>query len=167
MLPRSVRGHLEIAGEVHLHPVSFPNGHGRKAIEESAHHLKGGLRRRVRASCDDDGPIARSTRKPSTAEPLSQSADEADSGGRPERRPIVVIDLVPQPGIPDLVETHELVETQRAAIRHQESMEDNGESGLAQCLHGPCLAQNSGSSGNQDVLAAVREHGVRDQTIHW
>ena len=99
--------------------MSFSNGDGGKAIQEPAHDLKTRLRCGIGAAGDDDRPVAGSSRKPCAANPLRQTADQADSTGRSEHGPVVVVDLVPQTGITDLIEAHELIETERAAVWHQ------------------------------------------------
>ena len=58
--------------------------------------------------------------KPARANPLRQAADEPDRGGRSERGPVVMVDLVAQARIADLIESQKLIEAQRAAVWHQE-----------------------------------------------
>ena len=105
------------------------------------------------------------TREASGANPLRQAADETDRSGRTECRPVVVIHLVAQTRIADLIEAEELIETQRAAVRHQQPVKGHGESRLAERLNGSRLAENACARGNQDVLAAVGVHRVRDQAV--
>ena len=139
--------------------MSLANGDGGEAIQEPAHDLKTRLRRGVGAARDDDRPVAGSARKPCAANPLRQTADEADGGGRSERGPVVVVDLVPQTGITDLIEAHELIETERAAVWHQQTMKGHRESRLAEGLNGSRLAEDACARGNQHMLSAVGEHG--------
>ena len=60
------------------------------------------------------------------------------------------------PGVADLVEALELVETDGVAVRHDEPVEDNGETCLAGVFHLLRFAKDLRSSGNQQVLAVVR-----------
>ena len=79
----------------------------------------------------------------------------------------MVVDLVPQTGIADLIEADELIETERAAVWHQQPMKGHCESRLAEGLNGARLAKDACARRNQDMLPAVGEHRVRDQAIDW
>ena len=160
-----IRGKLQVARHVHLHPVSLANRDGWQTIQEPAHDLKACLRRGVRAAGDDDRPVTRSIRKASSANPLRQAADKTHRSGSSERGPVVVVDLVAQARVADLIEAQELIEAQRAAVRHQEPVKGHGEPRLAQRLNWSRLAENACPRGNQHVLPAVGVHRVRDQAV--
>src|SRR3990170_2186533 len=107
-LSRRIGRKLQVARHVHLHAVALTNRDGWQAVQEPAHDLKACLRCRVRATGDDDRPIARSTRIARAANPLRQAADETNRSGRPERGPVVVVDFVAQARIADLIESQKL-----------------------------------------------------------
>ena len=77
----------------------------------------------------------------------------------------MVVDLVPQTGITDLVEAHELIEAERAAIGHQQPMKSHCESRLAEGLNRSRLAEDARARRNQDMLSAVGEDRICDQAI--
>ena len=138
---------------------------GWQAVQEPAHDLKACLRCRVRATGDDDRPIARATRIARAANPLRQAADEPDRGGRSERRPVVMVDLVAQARIADLIESKKLIEAQRAAVWHQEPVKPHCEPGLSKRLNGSRLAEDARPRRNEHVLSAVGVHRIRDQAV--
>jgi hypothetical protein len=47
----------------------------------------------------------------------------------------VVVDLVPQAGVADLVESLELVEADGIPVGHEHAMEDDGQACLAEGVH--------------------------------
>ena len=56
---RHVCRQLDIAGEIHLHAVSLPDGDGRKPVQKPIHHLHRSLRRRIADTAgDDDGSVS-------------------------------------------------------------------------------------------------------------
>ena len=105
------------------------------------------------------------SREACAADPLRQAADKADSTGRSEHRPVMVVHLVPQPRITDLVEAQELIEAQRASVGHQQPMKGDCESCLTESLNGSRLSKDACARRNQHMLSTVGEHGIRDQTI--
>ena len=66
---------------------------------------------------------------------LADGSESTDGQGDPENSEIVVVDLIPQACISDLVEPLELIETNGVAIRHQRSVEDDGQTRLAEGVH--------------------------------
>ena len=83
----------------------------------------------------------------------SESADrERDS----EDAEIVVVDLIPQPRIADLIEPLELIEADGIAIGHEQAMEHDGQTCLAEGVHLLGFTEQFGACGNQQVLAVVR-----------
>ena len=101
-----------------------------------------------------------------TAQELRQAAHKADRRRRAERGQVVVIHLVTKPGVAELVQSDELVETDRAAIRHDEAVERHREPALTKRLHGPGFTQHAGPGGNDDELAAMRVDRVCDEAVH-
>ena len=67
----------------------------------------------------------------------------------------MVVDLVAKAGVTDLVEALELIEADRVTIRHDEPVEDNGETGLTGVINLPRLPEEFRSSGDQKVLAVM------------
>src|SRR5580765_6784776 len=99
---RHVCRQLDIAGEVHLHAVSFPDGDCRKPIEKPVHHLHRSLRRRIADTTgDDDRSVPIATPETSTSQVLGQSADQSNCGCSSECGQVVVIHLVAEAGVPD------------------------------------------------------------------
>ena len=79
---------------------------------------------RYTAASDDHRPVvAVAASQACTADVLREAADEPNGCSGPERREVVVIDLVLETGITDLIEADELVEPIRAAVRHQQAVE--------------------------------------------
>src|SRR5258707_4665740 len=76
---RHVCRQLDIAGEIHLHAVSFPDGDCRKPVEKPVHHLERRLRRRVADyACDDDRSIAIAPVQSGASQVLGKATDESD-----------------------------------------------------------------------------------------
>src|SRR5256885_17108776 len=102
--------------------MSFANRDGRQPIEESVHRLSARLRRRVgRVTGHDDRAVATATAEASRADELPESADETDGGGRAERGPVVLIDLIAEARVADLVQSGMLVEAGGAAVREHQT----------------------------------------------
>ena len=59
-----IRWKLQVARQVHLHPVSLANRDGWQTIQKPAHDLQACLRRGVGAAGDDDRPVAVPADKP-------------------------------------------------------------------------------------------------------
>ena len=89
----------------------------------------------------------------SASEVLGQSADQPDRRRGSERGQVVLVHLVAEAGVADLIESEELVEAVRAAVRHQQAMEGDGEPRLAERLDGLRLAENPRAGGNQHLLS--------------
>ena len=67
----------------------------------------------------------------------------------------MVVDLVAKAGVTDLVEALELIEADRVTIRHDEPVEDNGETGLTGVINLPGLPEEFRPSGDENVLAVM------------
>ena len=104
--------------------------------------------------------------KPSTSQVLRQPADQANRGRGSERGQVVLVDLVAQAGVADLIESEELVEAVRAAVRHQQAVEGHGEPRLAERLDGLRFAENPRAGGNQHLPSRVRVERVRHEAVH-
>src|SRR4029453_5765048 len=116
-----IRRELDIVREVHLHTVALPNRDGRQSIQEPIHHLQRGLRRSVAyATGDDDGAIAFAVGEAGAAEVLRQAAHQTDRRRRTEGRQIVLVDAIAESRVADLVQPDELIEPERAAVRHHQ-----------------------------------------------
>src|SRR2546425_396522 len=112
--------------------MALSNRDRRKAIQESAHHLEARLRRCVgSATRNNDGPVTCTIREARRTEPLRQPAYQPNRSSRPERGPVVLIHFVAEPSVADLVETHELIQTLRASIGHEKTMECDGQTRFA------------------------------------
>jgi hypothetical protein len=68
----------------------------------------------------------------------------------------VLVDLVPQTSVPNLIQAEKLVQAPCASVRHEQSVKAYGESSFAEGLNGTCLAENSGTGRDEDMLATVR-----------
>src|SRR6266705_2677154 len=96
---------------------------------------------------------------------LSESSDRSDCERHTKHLNIVMVDLIPKTGFPDLVQALELVQVQGITIRHYQAMEEDCQAFLAE--HGDALyfAQHPGSLGNQQLLSVVRVHVGRQHAI--
>src|SRR5262245_13385603 len=96
----------------------------REPIEKAIHDLHRGLRGRIaHAASDDNRSVPIAATEASAAQVLRKAADQSNGCCRAKRRQKVVVDLVPQSGIADLVEAHELIEAIAATVRHEQPME--------------------------------------------
>src|SRR6185295_2489428 len=140
---RHVCRQLDIAGEIHLHAVSLPDGDRRKPVEKPIHHLERRLRRCVAdPTSDDDCSIAITAAQARASEILGEPADKADRCRRSERGQVMLVDLVAETGIADLVESQELIEPVGTAVGHQQAMEGHGKTGLTERLYRLSFTEN-------------------------
>jgi hypothetical protein len=77
----------------------------------------------------------------------------------------VVVHLVLQTSVADLVGAGVLIQAVGAPVRQQQAMERHGESGLTECLNRLRFAQQTGTSGYNDLPAAMRIDRVGDQAV--
>ena len=76
---RRVDRQLDVAGEIHLHAMSLPDGDCRKPVEKPVHHLHRSLRRRIADTArDDDGSVSFAATQTSTSQVLGQAADQSN-----------------------------------------------------------------------------------------
>src|ERR1700693_523955 len=61
----------------------------------------------------------------------------------------------------------ELVEIQGVSVRHDETVEGDGKSGLTERFNPSCLTKNFRSGGNEEMLAVMGVHVVREQAFDW
>ena len=78
----------------------------------------------------------------------------------------MVVYLVLQTRVANLVGAGVLVQAVAASIRQQQAVECHSESSLTEGLNGSCLPQQPGAAGDDDLLTAVRIHGIGDKAIH-
>src|ERR1700719_1243504 len=144
---RSIGREIQIAGEIDLHPLTFPDRDSRQSIQKPIHDLRSRLGRRVDpAPRDDHGSVAVATADASRPEKLRQSRDEPHGRGGAEGRDIVLVHLITKAGVPDLVQANELVEAVRAAVWHQEAMEPDSKTRLSERLNRPGLPKDAFAS---------------------
>jgi hypothetical protein len=67
----------------------------------------------------------------------------------------MVVDLVAKAGVTDLIKALELIEADRVSIRHDEPVEDNGETGLTGVINFPRLPEEFRPRGDENVLAVM------------
>jgi hypothetical protein len=80
----------------------------------------------------------------------------------------VIVYLVLQPFLPNLVETVELVEVNRVAVRHNHAVEGDGHTALlSESRHTDLLGlpQHDRSVRDKDMLVVVRVDGIRDKHL--
>ena len=65
---------------------------------------------------------------------FGDGADSADGERNAKQSQVVVVDLVAQTGVPDLVESLEMVETRGIAVRHDEAVKGDSEPSLSEVL---------------------------------
>src|SRR5258708_2980336 len=104
---RLIGREVEVVRQIDLDAVAFPDGDVGQAIQVSIHRLRGRLGGRfTHAARDDHGAPAAST-EPGGSDELRQPRDETDGGGRAERRAVMLIDLIAEPGVAEPVQAHE------------------------------------------------------------
>src|ERR1700733_1923248 len=96
---------------------------------------------------------------------LGCTGDDTQRDRRAEDLDIVVVDLVLQAGIPDLIETVELVEIDGVAIRHEQPMEGHGKTFLAQTSNLLDVTEDERALGDQEVLPIMAVHRVSDHDL--
>ncbi len=100
---------------------------------------------------------------------LARAGDNAESDGRAEDLEVMIVYLVLRPLLADLIQAVKLIKVHAVAVRHDETVEDNG--------HAPLLAE-AGSSDlfrfaenhcalwDEHMLAVVRIQGIRYQHLY-
>ena len=133
-----VGGQFEVTGQVNLDAMALSDRDGRQPVQEPVHDLHRRLRVRVANTARHDHRPAARRPHPGRRCPRHwlRPANEADRGGGAERRQVVVVDAVTEARITDLVQSHELVEPIRPAVRHQQAVKRDGETRFAR-RHGP------------------------------
>ena len=125
------------------------------------------LRRRIADTArDDDGSVAIAAIQSSTSQVLGQAADQSDRRRGSERGQVVMVHLVAEAGVADLIESEELVEAVRAAVRHQQAVEGHGEPRFAERLDGLRFAENPRAGGNQHLPSRMRVERIGHETVH-
>ena len=104
---------------------------------------------------DNDRAVPISSTQTHVAQVLAKAGNETYRSSGPERRQVVVVHPVTEPRIADLVEPHEIVQSIRAAVRHDQAMEGNGETRFAEGTHWLRFTQHAGSSGDDHMPSAV------------
>src|ERR1039458_8486975 len=148
--------------EINLHAVSLPDGDCGRDLNEPVENRRGRLRH---AGCFSvrKGLWAGATEIRSTLADLGGTGNHAECNRRSEDLQVVIVDLVLQSLLADLVEAVELVEVNAVPVRHQQTMESDGDSPLLAKPGGadlPGLAEHDRSLGNEDVLVVVRVHRI-------
>ena len=92
-------------------------------------------------------------------------SERTDGERNTEDAEIVVIDLVPQTGVADLVESLELIEADGIAVGHQDAMEDDRETRLAEGVDFLGFTKQLRACGNEQMLAVVRVNVRREQAL--
>src|SRR6516165_7335724 len=120
-----VVGQCEIAREIDFDSVAFADGHRWHDVQELLEDLCGRLRCASRESLTHQ---VRAGRGEGACGPGLRDGPEATNGQRyPKDAEIVVIDLIPQPGVADLVEPLELIEADGISVRHKHAVKQNGQ----------------------------------------
>ncbi len=148
-----VVGQSEVAREVDFDAMSLPNSHGGHNVQK----LVEDLRRRLRSALCK--PLAHEVRTRSgqraRSSTLRNGSECADGQRNSKNAEVVIVDLITKAGIAGLVKALKLVEAQGKAIRHNEAVEQNGETRLAKCIHFFCLAKDLRPCGDEKVLAVM------------
>src|SRR5665213_2637426 len=158
-----------VLGEIDLYAMPLPDRDGRGNLDELVKDGRGRLRHAGRCTVGK-GLWAGTVETRSALADLRGPGDHSERNRGSEDLQIVIVDLVFQTLLTNLVEAVELVEVNAVPVRHQQSMEGNGNPALladpgAADLAG--LAQHDRSLGDEDVLVVVRVDGVRYQHLHW
>ena len=108
---RAIGGQFEIAGEIDLDAVPLANRDGRKPVQKPVHDLHGRLRRRIaHAAGDDHRAVAVAASRPAVPTNCASPLIRPTAAAAPNVDQVVVVHPVPQAGVADLVQAHELVE---------------------------------------------------------
>src|SRR5262249_31270185 len=97
---------------------------------------------------------------------LARRANDAKRERCAKDAGVVVVHLITQPGVADLIEALELVETDGISVGHDQTVKGHGKSRLAECFHSSCLAEDLAASRNQHALAVVGIDVIRQQTFN-
>ena len=128
-----VVGQREVAREINFDSVAFSDGHRGHDVEE----LVEDLRRRLRSALSESlahnvGTRSSERTRRST---LRNGSECADGYGDSVNTEIVIVHLIAKASIAGLVKSFELVKAQGITIRHDEAVEENGQTRLAECVH--------------------------------
>jgi len=147
--------------------VSLPDGDGRKPVQKPIHHLHRSLRSRIADTArDDDGSVSIAATQTSTSQVLGQAADQSNRRRGPKRGQVVMVHLVAEAGVADLIESEELVEAVRAAVRHQQAVERHSEPRFAKGLDRLRFSENSCAGGDKHLPARMRVERIGHETVH-
>src|ERR1700683_4422840 len=122
-----------MAREIDFHSVAFPDGHRGHDVQELLENLRRRLRSALREPLAEE--VGTACVKGARCSGFPDCSQSADGERHAEDAEIVVVDLIPQPGVADLVEPLELIETDGIPVRHEHSMEHDGQTGLAEGVH--------------------------------
>ena len=77
-----------------------------------------------------------------------------------------MVHLVAEAGVADLIESEELIEAVRAAVRHQQAMEGHGKPRLAKRLDRLRFSENPRAGGDEHLPSRVRVERIGHETVH-
>src|SRR6202790_5819700 len=125
-----VVGQREVAREIDFDSVAFPDGHRGHDVEELVENLS----RRLRSALSESLAHNVGTRRGQGARcsALRNGSQCADGQGDSENTEIVIVHLIAKASIAGLVKSFDLVEAQGITVRHDEAVEENGETRLAE-----------------------------------
>ena len=106
---------MEVVGEHDLDAVPLPDRDRGQDIEVAIEHARGGGRQLAPAACRDASAAVMS--KPPRRAELREAGDRANGERGAEDLDVVAVDLVGQPGLPDLIQAGERLETSRCDRR--------------------------------------------------
>src|ERR1017187_2438636 len=153
-----IRGKKHVLREIHFHAMSFPNRDRRWYLDETVKDRGRGLRN---TSCSPVGESLGAAwgNGAATLADLTRSGDHTQSDRGSEDLKVVIIDLVFQSLLPDLIEALKLVEIDGIAVRHNQTVENDGHPALlteARRSNLLCFTENYCPLGNDDVLTIMR-----------
>jgi len=111
----------------------FPDGHGGEDVEKFVEDLRRGLRRAHGETLAHE--VATRGVECASCAGLAHGSKCSNRERYSEDAEIVVVDLVPEPGVADLVEPLELVEGDGISVGHEDAVERDGQTCLAKRFH--------------------------------
>ena len=128
-----VIGQREIAREIDFDSVAFPDSHRGHDVEKLLEDLRRRLRGALRESLAHEVGAGRV--EGTSGSRFRNGSESANRQRHSEDAEIVVVDLIPQPGVADLVESLELIEADGISVGHEHAMEHDGQTCLAEGVH--------------------------------
>src|ERR1700723_2799732 len=133
--------------------MTLANSDCGKDVEKAIEDLRGRLSRALRESLPHK--VAAVLRDPAAGTGFGYCSESADGERNTKDAEVVVVDLIPQTGVADLIESGEPVETGGVTVRHNHAVENDCETGLTGVLDLARFTEEFCSGGQEEMLAVV------------